>query len=237
MLVVDIFDEVSDDLRAERAQALLRRYGAALVVLALVIVAAVAGWQAWQWRQKQQAGQVADRYIAAMNGATATPAGPAAPAARDKSAAEFAGLAATAPEGYRTLARLQDAAIRASSNDLPAALSLWDQVSSDTTADPLLRSLADLLWVQHQVDTGAPDAVEGRLAPLLAPDSPWRALARESQAWLYLRMDQAPRAQAVLKQLAADATAPDGVRNRARGLLTRLGEPPEAPNTNGGAPR
>lgn len=228
--MVDIFDEISDDLRAERAQALLRRYGAALVVLALVIVAAVAGWQAWQWHLRDEAGKVADRYIAAMNGATATPAGPAAPAARDRSAAVFAGLAASGPEGYRTLARLQDAAIRATGNDLPAALALWDQVSSDTAADPLLRGLADLLWVQHQVDTGAPDAVQGRLEPLLAPESPWRALAREAQAWLFLRTGQGPKAADTLKQLAADPAAPDGVRNRARGLLTRLGEPPEAPS-------
>ena len=223
--MVDIFDEVSDDLRAERAQALLRRYGAALIVLALLIVAAVAGWQAWQWHLRQASGAIADRYIAAMTAATATPAGPAPAAARDKAGAEFDALAATAPEGYRTLARLQDAAIRANAGDLAAALALWDQVSADTTADPLLRSLADLLWVQHQVDDGSPAAVEGRLAPLVAPESPYRALAREAQAWLALRTNDTTRARDLLMVLQADANAPDGVRNRARGLLTRLGEP------------
>ena len=37
--VVDIFDEVEEDLRAERAQQLLKRYGGLIVAVLVVIVA------------------------------------------------------------------------------------------------------------------------------------------------------------------------------------------------------
>lgn len=221
--VADIFDEVSEDLRAERAKALLRRYGGLLVVLAVLLVVAVSGWQFWRYRSEAQAAAMGQAYSAA-----ARDAGPAgAPDAAKKTAAQaFARLAAQAPEGYQTLARLREAGLLATAGDLPAALALWDQVSADTAADPLLRGLADLQWVQHQVDTGEPAAIEGRLAPLLARDNAWRAMAQECQAWLALRTGQDARARDILRGLRIDAKAPDGVRTRANGLLTRLGEPP-----------
>ena len=126
----------------------------------------------------------------------ATPPRPAKPsaAARTQALDDFSTVAATGPEGYRTLARLRAAALKAAAGDLPAALALWDQVSADTAADPLLRDFANLLWVQHQVDAGDPAAVQGRLAPLIAPGNPWRPLALESQAWLLLRTGETDKA-------------------------------------------
>ena len=232
--VADIFDEIQDDLRAERAQALLKRYGALLVVALVLVILGVAGWQAWQWRARETAQAVATSFLDAMRKSAPSPAGPAAPAARDQAKAEFTALAASAPDGYRTLARLREAGLQAGSGDLPAALALWDQVSADTRVDPVLRGLADLLWVQHQVDAGDPAAVEGRLTPLIAPENPWHGLARENQALLAIRTGQTARALDILRGLFADAALPQGVRIRAGGLLSRLGEPVEPAQGVGG---
>jgi len=46
--VVDIFDEVDEELRAERAQQLLKRYGGVIIAGAILIVGAAAGWQGWR---------------------------------------------------------------------------------------------------------------------------------------------------------------------------------------------
>ena len=232
--MADIFDEISGDLRAERAQAFVRRYGLLLGALAVLIVAGVAGWQVWRGRVDARLAGVAQAYMAAGQDAGSAPAG-ASDAAKGGAAAAFAAVAADAPEGYRTLALLREAGLKATGGDLPGALALWDQVSADTAADPLLRGLADLQWVQHQVDAGEPAAVEGRLAPLLAPGNPWRAMALESEAWLALRTGQDAKARGILKGLQADAAAPNGVRSRANGLLTRLGEPPAAGADDGAA--
>src|SRR5580692_11776173 len=43
--VVDIFDEVDEELRAERARRLLKQYSGLIVAVALLIVGAAAGWQ------------------------------------------------------------------------------------------------------------------------------------------------------------------------------------------------
>ena len=103
-------------------------------------------------------------------------------------------------------------------------------------ADPLLRDLASLLWVQHQVDAGDPAAVEGRLLPLVAAGNAWRPMALESQAWLQIRTGQDDKARETLRALLADVAAPDGVKGRANGLLSRLGEtapPAPAPGAGG----
>lgn len=225
--VADIFDEVRDDLRAERAQNMLRRYGAVLVIAAVLVVLAAAGWQAWRWRQNQQASAVATTFLDAMSKSS----GPQADATggtptRDAAAAAFATVAAEGPEGYRTLARLRAAALRATSGDTKSALQMWDDVNNDPNADPLLRNLASLLWAQNQLDQGEPSAVEAHLALLNAPGNPWRPLAIEAQALLSLRTGQDGRARDLLKQLSTDQMAPTGARARAGAMLTRMGEPP-----------
>ena len=219
----DIFDEVQEDLRAERAKNLFRRYGALMIGVLLLFVAGVGGWQLWRWRQQQQAMAAADIMLAAMRQADALPPLPAAaPAgAREAAIAGFGKI--NSPDSYRTLARLREAALQADRNDLAAADALWDQVAQDGSADPLLRDLASLLWVERQPDDAAAGPLLARLKPLTSPDNAWHALALEQQALIEMRSDAADAARDTLRQLAADVTVPEGVRNRASGLLSKLG--------------
>ena len=227
--VADIFDEVNEDLRADRAKQFALRYGWLAALLAVLLIGGAGAWQAWRWQQARQVNEVATAYLGAMRDADGPAPTEGQPTPRRNAAmAEFDRLANTGPEGYRSLARLRSAALRASNGDLPGALAEWDKLAADTAAEPLLRGLANLMWVQHQVDSGDPAAVEGRLQPLVAPNSPWRHLALENQAWLALRLGQTDQARDTLRQLAADPTAPDGMRGRANGLLARLGGPAPA---------
>ena len=150
--VVDIFDEVEEDLRAERAQQLLKRYGGLIVAVLVVIVAGVAGWEGWRWYQARQDAAAAVEFLTAMNLATPTAAGATSAANRTVAIAAFGQISKSGPEGYATLARLRDAALKADAGDLPGATVLWDQVAGDGAADPLLRDLATLSWAQHYID-------------------------------------------------------------------------------------
>ena len=223
--MVDIFDEVDEELRAERAQQLLKRYGGLIVAALVVIVAAVAGWQGWRWYQARQDQAAAVEFLTAMNLADADRRGQ--PARRTATAGDRRVRPIwprSAPEGYATLARLREAALKADAGDLPGAAALWDQVAGDSSADPLLRDLASLL-VGAASDRHAAirRLLEARLKVLAAPDNPWRALADEQLALLDLRQGKTDQAKTTLRRLAQDATAPNGVRGRASGLLSRLG--------------
>lgn len=107
--------------------------------------------------------------------------------------------------------------------DAAGAEALWHEVSTDAAADPLLRQLAELLAIGHQLDTGNPAQLEARLRPLAEPDNPWHSLAQEAEAVLDLRQGRADQARVLLRGLAQDMGAPQGVRQRAGEMLAQLG--------------
>ncbi len=219
--MVDIFDEVSEDLRAERAGLLLRRYGALLIIAAVAVLIGVGAQQGWTWYQTRQNQNAATAYIAITDQITAQGAAPTT----DQALADVKSLtnfAASAPAGYRSVARLRAAGLLADAGKTTDAESLWNQIAGDDSADPLLRGLANLLWAQHAMGTAPDDQVADRLQPLTAPENPYHGLAQETQALLYLNEGKTDSAKALFSQLAADPTAPDGVRNRADGLLAKL---------------
>jgi hypothetical protein len=221
--VVDIFDEVDEELRAERAQKLLQRYAGVIIGAALLVVGAAAGWQAWRWYEARQDQAAAVEFLTAMTLADTTTAGTLAPANRSAAIAAFDRIANTAPEGYRTLARLREAALKADGGDLQGASQAWDQVAGDPSADPLLRDLANLTWAERQIDTADPRLLEARLKALVGPDNAWRSLAQEQLALLDIRQGHQDAAKTALRSLAEDTAAPKGVRGRAAALLNRLG--------------
>jgi hypothetical protein len=218
--VPDIFDEVEEDLRAERMRQILNRYGGVFVILALLAIALVGGWQGWRWYQARQDRQAAQSYVSAMLAADAT--GPAAAADHARALAAFTVLARTAPPGYRTLARLHAAALEAEAGHDAAALTLWNAVAEDPAADPLLRSLASLLWAGRQLDSGDPGLLAARLRALAVPGGPWRDLAEEDLALLDLRRHDTAAAKRRLTALMKEPTVPAGLRQRAAALLADL---------------
>ncbi len=222
--MVDIFDEVEDDLRAERTARLLKRYGWVIVALALAVIGAAIGWQIWtRWRVSDDLA-AAQRYVTAQTAADAAADQPAGSAGRAAALAALDQQGATAPDGYRTLSRLRAAGLKAEANDVPGAIVLWNQVAGDTAADPLLRDLASLMVAQRDIDHGEPGQLEARLKPLAAPGNPWSAMAREQLALLDLRQGKRAEAKAVLQSLSVDLAAPAGLRQRAAALVAGMGD-------------
>ena len=204
--MVDIFDEVEEDLRAERAEKLLKKYAWLLIVIAVAIVGGAAGWQLWNRYQNQQDAAAAARYVAvqtALEQPNANKAGQIA--ALDQ-------IVATAPEGYKTLARLLEAGVKADTGDIPGAIALWNSVGADSSADSLLH--------------GDPAQLEARLKPLAESGNPWSPLAQEQLAVLDLRQGRTDEARSKLQALSFGIDSPAGLRARASALLTGLGPPP-----------
>jgi hypothetical protein len=215
--VVDIFDEVEEDLRAERAEKLLKKYAWVIIAVAVAIVGAAAGWQMWSRYQQRQDAAAASRFVA-LQAATEQP-----DAAKPDQIAALDQLAATGPEGYKTLARLRAASVKADAGDLQGAEALWNEVASDSGADRLLRDFASLMAAGRELDHGDPAQLEARLKPLAEPTNPWSSLAREQLAMLDLRQGKVAEARKTLQALSIDISAPAGLRQRTAALLTGLG--------------
>lgn len=212
----DIFDEVAEDLRAERARKLWKRYGILVMGALVFVLAGIGAHQSWRWYEAQKAERAALAFMAAHRAAEAEGADLKAMAQR------FEEVSRGAPAGYRDLARLRAAALKAETGDLPEALRLYDAIAADSSADPLYRDLASLLWVIRSLDQGDPAMLAARITPLTRADSAWNASAREVAGLIALRAGRRDEARQAFQALAADVTAPRGVRERAQRLAMGL---------------
>jgi hypothetical protein len=219
--VVDIFDEVDEDLRAERMARFARRYAIGFIALALLIVIGVAGWQGWLWHRHQQDAKAASAFLAVLD--RAAQRGSAGD--RAALAADFAAVAQTAPAGYATLARLNEASLLADAGQLPRADALWTGLMNDDGLNPVLRQVATIGWASHEIDSAEPSLIQARLGPLSAADSPWRPIALQYLAMLDLRTGHRAKAAQTLQTVANDVSTPDSMRRMANGLAQALGSP------------
>jgi hypothetical protein len=215
--VPDIFDEVEEDLRAEKARRLARRWGGLGLGVVLLVLAGAGGFQAWRWVQARDAAAAANAYLALNR--TTEQQGADLPAAAEG----FARLATEAPDGYRTLARLRAAALKAETGDTAAALAIYDQIAADGGTEPLYRDLANLLYVGHALETGDHAQLAARIAPLTQPGNAWQAPAREMAALVAIKRGNNAEARQHLQALATDAAATPGLRERAQRLVAGLG--------------
>lgn len=213
--VADIFKEVDEDLRRDQANQLWKKYGRYAIGVAVAIVLAVAGFQFWQKYQTEQRMARADLLAAAVD---------LLEEGQDVAAKERFNELAQTDDGFGVLAAFNEARLHAESGETKAAIALWDRVAETSKAGKALQGAALLLSVMHQVDEGDPAALEGRLAPLLAPGSGYRAVALELTAALALRQGDTARARETYAQIADDLEAPVGLRGRASQMLNALEE-------------
>jgi hypothetical protein len=211
--LADIFQEVEEDLRADRYKRLWEKYGKFVVGAAVAVVLATAGTVAWKdWQQRQRAGD-----SARLAGAMAE----AQKGERDAALAQLAMIARDGTAGYAMLARLQEAAVLADKGDPDGAAAIYDKVAADASLDAEFRDLARLLAVLQRIDKDTPASLMAALEPLLAA-GPWRPIASELAALVALRQGDKAKAREFLTRVADDAQAPRGARACAAELLGGL---------------
>lgn len=203
--MADIFDEVEDDLRRARFEALWRKYWPVFTVFAAVVVLVVGGWRFYEYRQAQQAAAAGARFEAAMRLSRTDSA---------EAEKQFAAIAAEAPSGYRILARFRQATELAA-RDRQAAVAAFDALAADAAIGPVLQDLARLRAAFLLVDAAPPADLARRLEPLAEPAGAFRHSARELLALSALRAGDRAAAERWLKAIQDDPETPQGVRSRA----------------------
>jgi len=214
-LEAQIFKEVDEDVRRDRYTELWKSYGKYITGGVTAVVLAAAGFVWWQNHQASVRGAEGEAYSAAI--------GLARSGKTDEAIKALTAVAASSSSGYKTMARFQEAAIRANRGELAKAAELYDAIAADSSADKILRELAVLLSVLTVLDAEKPAALTAKLAPLANGDGPWHHSALELTAFLAQKSGNTKRAREIYTRLADDATAPSALRARARALLGALG--------------
>jgi hypothetical protein len=211
--LTEIFREIDEELRYEKLQRLWRRYRVVIIALVAGLILGTAGYVGWKDYAEKQAQERARAFAAALD-AAAQPDDAAALAALDAVAA--------GSDGYAALARLQKAAVELRSGNTAGAVAVYESLAADTSVEATFRDLAVVLLAVNSLDTGEPDELIARLAPLTADGNAWRHSARELTALLMLRKGDTAGARDLLTALSADVAAPAGLRQRAEELLAGL---------------
>ncbi len=211
--MADIFREIDEELRQERAEKLWRRYGKYAIGGAVAVVLAIAAYTGWQEYRTDRMLEAGAKFAAAKALAEEGKTGDAE--------ALFAALGAESGTAYGVLARFHAAALRASSGDRAGAVLAFRALAGDDSLDRPMRDLATLLAAQNALDAPGADgqSIAADIEPLARPGGAWRHLALETLGLIARNAGDLEQAKTYFQQIVDDAAAPPNVRLRASHLL------------------
>lgn len=213
----DVFREVEEEMRKERAQAIWDRYGTLIVGGAIGIIAAVSGWQAWTYYQAKEAASAGARFEGAIvleqDGKS------------DEARKALENLAADGPAGYRSLALFRLAGELAKSGKKAEAVAAYDKLASGKDADQSLSIFAKVRAAMLRVDDAPFDEMNTRVGTLTGGENAWRHTARELLGLSAYKNGKKAEAEKIFQEILVDNGATGALRQRAQVMLSLIVEP------------
>jgi hypothetical protein len=215
--VSELFDEVDEDVRRDQLKKLWDQYSIYIIAGAILIIASVGGWRGYQYLEAKKAAEAGAAFDKAVELSEANK--------HSEAEAAFTSLAATAPSGYRMLARLR-AAAELASRDPQAAAKSYDDIAADRSADVAVQELARVRAAGLLLETSSYPNMLTRLEAATAAGATFRHTARELLALSAWRANDTTAARRWLDLIANDGETPPSLRSRAEALQALL--PPVA---------
>jgi len=213
--VADIFQEVDEDLRRDKALAFWKRYQNHLIGFAIIAVAATAAVSGWRYYKQQRIEANGAAYLQALQTLDHDP---------KAAAAQFEALAKDGG-GFAVLARFQRANQTLKDGDKAKAAEQYAAIAKDGSVDKALKDLAGILGGLALLDAGKPADAATLVQPLTGDNEPYRFSALEIQAQAAFAGGDKKKAKEIytqLKQLSSLPSAPQGVSGRAEIMLERM---------------
>jgi hypothetical protein len=213
--VADIFQEVDEDLRRDKALAFWKKYQNHIIGFCIIAVAATAGVSGWRYWKQQRIEAHGAAYLQALQASSTDP---------KAAQAQFEALAKDGG-GFAVLARFQQASQTLKDGDKTKAADQFSAIAKDSSVDKALKDLAAVLGALALLDTGKPDDAAKLVEGLTGDGQAYRFSAIEIQAQAAFAKGDRKKAKELyeqLKQLSALPSAPQGVSARATIMLDRL---------------
>jgi hypothetical protein len=207
--------EVDEELRRERMNRFVSRYGWAIVAGVVLFLGAIGGWIWWQGQQRAKAAEQGEMLVDALDSLQAGNTKAAQP--------KIEQLAESNRGGYRAAALFTRANMQIQANDRPAALATLRGIAGNEDFAEPHRQAALVRQTALEFDALQPQAVIQRLGPLARPGEPWFGTAGEMVAIAYMKMNQQQRAGQLFQRIARDENVPPTIRTRAVQMAGSLG--------------
>lgn len=213
----ELFNEVDEELRRERLKRLWDKYSIVIVGGALLIVVGVGAWRGYEYYEAKKAAEAGAAFVAAADLAEQNK--------HTEAEAAFDTIAASAPAGYRTLARLR-AAAEIGARDPQAAVKRYDEIAADRSLAAPFRELASIRAANLVLETASYNDLVQRLEPVASGNGAFRHTARELLALAAWRANNVAATRQWIDKITTDAETPGSLRSRADVLQALL--PPTA---------
>lgn len=204
--MTDLFDEVEGQLRADRYKTIGMKAAPWVLGLALLIIAGVFGLYGWRHYQQQAIAKASDTYAQGLEALTK--------GRRDEAFGLFAQVAKSGPKGYKSLALMQQGAVRMAENKPKAAVALFDQ-AAEAAPDEIIGDAARLKSAFALMDSAPYKEMESRLLPLTQAGRPYLVQAREALAFAKLAAGDLAGARSDFVVISLLPTAPESAQGRA----------------------
>lgn len=207
--------EVDEELRRDELLKMWRRWGIWAVIALVIGLAAFGGYLLYQNRIAGDAGAQGEQFDGAIRDLSEnkTASGQAA----------LAKLAGSGNVGYRALAKMNEANLLLTKDDLKGAAAKFAEIADDSTLPQPLRDIALIRRTSAEYDTLKPEIVVQRMTPLATPDSPWFGSAGEMLAVAKLRLGKKAEAGKLFGEIARGEKVPATLRERAVQMAGVLG--------------
>lgn len=207
--MTDMMLEVNDELRAQQIKALWAKYGQWAIGLFVATVLATALGSFWHNHKNRQLEGGTDQLLALLQTES------------KDTAAALGKLQTTAHAPLKAVIALQRAQRLEQDAKAAEARTAYQQIADDRSAPDMLRDLARLHTVRlGLVAKDKPETLLAQLEPLTADKSAFRPSALEMKAILLQQQNKNTEANAILRDLSTDATAPATLRQRALTLIS-----------------
>nr|WP_298682396.1 tetratricopeptide repeat protein [uncultured Dongia sp.] len=221
--MADIFQEVDEELRGDRASALWAKYQNVVYGLVALIILGTAGVTGWQIYDRQAREKAGIAYLNATQQAAQDP----------KAAPDLLGQLIHEGGPFADLARFDLAHAALKAGNKQQALDLLTTMANDTSYAAPLRGAAGLMGGYVALDLGKADAAVALAQPLTAEGQPYRLSALEITGLAAYATGDKAKAKEIFTGLdevfkkedaAGLATAPANLRNRVTIMLDRLAD-------------
>ncbi|MGC6530271.1 MAG: hypothetical protein ACON4G_04545 [Candidatus Puniceispirillaceae bacterium] len=206
--MADIIDEINEELKQERMQALFAKYGKIIMGIAGAVVAIVVVIQGYGIYQDSVREKAASAYFNALGQEEIG-------AALSEAKGDLAG-------GYDMLARFVTAAEMVAKENKQDAYPIYVALSEDSALNIVYRQFAAMQAVINAPEAVAIEELEALISPIAEAAGANQGLALELMANLALEKGDIAGSKAFLEKINSLQDAPNGLRQRAISLSTVL---------------
>lgn len=207
--------EVDEELRKERLNQFMARYGWAIIAAVVLVLGAIGGFIWWQGRQEAKAAEQGEALLEALDSIESGNRNAASP--------KIGQVAASDVEGYRVAALFARASTQAEAGNGQAAIATLRSIAENEELAEPYRQAALVRQTALEFDRMQPQAVIRRLGPLARPGQAWFGSAGEMVGIAHLKMRRPDLAGPLFQRIGRDESVPPSIRTRAIQMAGSLG--------------